>query len=189
MQANPGNLGNTDGFDTINSDNITIQVRGFHLLHAAGRHVYADGHYRIASPIRGMTASALSQVGGLQKCTLLLSNHLTGVWIKLTDDDLGSTNMYVKNLTCVNTAGIAIGSLGQYEGVYDLVENITAEDVTVRSLPEAQVVSSSHERVLIGTAAAHRKPERCLHQDVHGQVDVLSTPGRRQRDGVRQERV
>jgi hypothetical protein len=25
-QANPGNLGNTDGFDTINSDNITIQV-------------------------------------------------------------------------------------------------------------------------------------------------------------------
>lgn len=26
FQANPGNLGNTDGFDTINSDNITIQV-------------------------------------------------------------------------------------------------------------------------------------------------------------------
>lgn len=45
--------------------------------------------------------------------------------------------MYVKNLTCMNTAGIAIGSLGQYEGVYDPVENITAEDVTVRSLPKA----------------------------------------------------
>lgn len=27
MKANPGNLGNTDGFDTINSNNITIQVR------------------------------------------------------------------------------------------------------------------------------------------------------------------
>lgn len=40
--------------------------------------------------------------------------------------------MYVRNLTCMNTAGIAIGSLGQYEGEYDLVENITAEDVTVR---------------------------------------------------------
>ena len=26
FQANPGNLGNTDGFDTINSNNITIQV-------------------------------------------------------------------------------------------------------------------------------------------------------------------
>ncbi|KUI55618.1 putative exopolygalacturonase X [Cytospora mali] len=82
-QANPGNLGNTDGFDTINSDNITI----------------------------------------------LNSFANTG------DDCIsfkpGSTNMYVRNLTCVNTAGIAIGSLGQYEGEYDLVENITAEDVTL----------------------------------------------------------
>lgn len=43
----------------------------------------------------------------------------------------GSTNIHVKNLTCVETAGIAVGSLGQYEGVFDLVENITAEDVTV----------------------------------------------------------
>lgn len=42
--------------------------------------------------------------------------------------------MHVKNLTCYNSAGIAIGSLGQYEGVRDVVENITAEDVTV-SLP------------------------------------------------------
>lgn len=39
--------------------------------------------------------------------------------------------MHVKNLTCYNSAGIAIGSLGQYEGVRDVVENITAEDVTV----------------------------------------------------------
>jgi hypothetical protein len=39
--------------------------------------------------------------------------------------------MHVKNLTCHNSAGIAIGSLGQYYGVRDVVENITAEDVTL----------------------------------------------------------
>lgn len=43
--------------------------------------------------------------------------------------------MYVRNLTCHNGAGIAIGSLGQYEGEFDLVENITAEDVTVSPTP------------------------------------------------------
>lgn len=43
--------------------------------------------------------------------------------------------MHVKNLTCYNSAGIAIGSLGQYEGVRDVVENITAEDVSVKSTP------------------------------------------------------
>ncbi|KAM0257251.1 hypothetical protein ACHAQJ_004489 [Trichoderma viride] len=84
-QANPGNLGNTDGFDTINSNNITIQ----------------------------------------------------NSWANVGDDCVsfkpGSTNMHVKNLTCYNSAGIAIGSLGQYEGVRDVVENITAEDVTVKS--------------------------------------------------------
>ncbi|KAJ5808665.1 polygalacturonase [Penicillium riverlandense] len=66
-QANPGNLGNTDGFDTINSDNITIQ----------------------------------------------------NSWANVGDD-------------CVSfKPGIAVGSLGQYDGVRDVVENITAEDVTL----------------------------------------------------------
>ncbi|KAL7914357.1 glycoside hydrolase family 28 protein [Trichoderma velutinum] len=83
FQANPGNLGNTDGFDTINSNNITIQ----------------------------------------------------NSWANVGDDCVsfkpGSTNIHVRNLTCYNSAGIAIGSLGQYEGVQDVVENITAEDVSL----------------------------------------------------------
>lgn len=39
--------------------------------------------------------------------------------------------MHVKNLTCHNSAGIAIGSLGQYDGVVDVVENITVEDISL----------------------------------------------------------
>ncbi|KAF3768630.1 family 28 glycoside hydrolase, partial [Cryphonectria parasitica EP155] len=78
-QANPGNLGNTDGFDTVNCDNITIQ----------------------------------------------------NSFVNSGDDCVSSTNIRVNNLTCVNTAGIAIGSLGQYEGVFDVVENVTVEDVSL----------------------------------------------------------
>lgn len=62
--------------------------------------------------------------------------------------------MYVKNLTCVNTAGIAIGSLGQYEGEFDLVENITAEDVTVR--PNLAPVGDFWTKLRY--SVAHRKP-------------------------------
>ncbi|KKA25505.1 Glycoside hydrolase family 28 protein [Rasamsonia emersonii CBS 393.64] len=83
FQANPGNLGNTDGFDTLYSDDV----------------------------------------------------HISNSYVDAGDDCVsfkpGSTNIHVKNLTCVETAGIAVGSLGQYEGVFDLVENITAEDVTL----------------------------------------------------------
>ncbi|KAL1969794.1 hypothetical protein VTN77DRAFT_7303 [Rasamsonia byssochlamydoides] len=82
-QGNPGNLGNTDGFDTLYSDDVRI------------------------------------------------SNSYVDAGDDCVSFKPGSTNIHVKNLTCVQTAGIAIGSLGQYQGVFDLVENITAEDVTL----------------------------------------------------------
>lgn len=61
----------------------------------------------------------------------------------------GSTNILVQNLTCVNTAGIAIGSLGQYEGVFDLVENITAVDVTVSK----QLIFQRLDKTLLTTSS------------------------------------
>ncbi|KAF2101749.1 glycoside hydrolase family 28 protein [Rhizodiscina lignyota] len=84
FQANPGNLGNTDGFDTLFSDNVRIMN---------------------------------SYIDSGDDC--------------VSFKPAGSTNIHVQNLTCVNTAGIAIGSLGQYEGQFDLVENITATDITL----------------------------------------------------------
>ncbi|OPB40664.1 hypothetical protein A0O28_0007440 [Trichoderma guizhouense] len=63
------------------------------------------------------------------------SDDFQNSWANVGDDCVsfkpGSTNIHVKNLTCYNSAGIAIGSLGQYEGVRDVVENITAEDVSL----------------------------------------------------------
>ncbi|EPS96378.1 hypothetical protein FOMPIDRAFT_53762 [Fomitopsis schrenkii] len=55
--------------------------------------------------------------------------------ITLGDDCIAikgnSTNVYAKNITCTGGTGIAFGSLGQYYNLYDNVENITLEDVTM----------------------------------------------------------
>lgn len=93
--------------------------------------------------------------------------------------------MYVKNLTCVNTAGIAIGSLGQYEGVFDLVENITVEDVTVGDLGFRAMLIKLTQMA----CPAHRKPYGCVPEDVHGQSDILPTSGRRQWHRLGEERL
>lgn len=66
--------------------------------------------------------------------------------------------MHVKNLTCHNSAGIAIGSLGQYEGVRDVVENITAEDVTVSLLTSATGLCYKRTHILRSSLVAAMVP-------------------------------
>ncbi|KAL7273371.1 hypothetical protein RUND412_003772 [Rhizina undulata] len=44
-----------------------------------------------------------------------------------------STNIEIRGLTCERGSGIAIGSLGQYEGVYDWVENVTVSDIVFKN--------------------------------------------------------
>lgn len=60
--------------------------------------------------------------------------YVTGIAIKPN-----STNIYAQNITCDRTSGVAIGSLGQYEGVFDLAENITIKDTTVSIRPTDRV--------------------------------------------------
>ncbi|CAL1711769.1 unnamed protein product [Somion occarium] len=40
-----------------------------------------------------------------------------------------STNVLVSNLSCNGSHGISVGSLGQYAGEYDIVENVTATNI------------------------------------------------------------
>ncbi|KAK7692025.1 hypothetical protein QCA50_005430 [Cerrena zonata] len=40
-----------------------------------------------------------------------------------------STNILVSNLSCNGSHGISVGSLGQYAGEYDIVENVTATNI------------------------------------------------------------
>ncbi|GFF91298.1 probable exopolygalacturonase B [Aspergillus udagawae] len=42
-----------------------------------------------------------------------------------------TTNVYVKNLWCNGTYGASMGSIGQYPGVMDIIENVWIENVTL----------------------------------------------------------
>ncbi|TDL23425.1 glycoside hydrolase family 28 protein [Rickenella mellea] len=42
-----------------------------------------------------------------------------------------ATNILVNNLLCNGSHGISVGSLGQYPGVYDIVENVVASNIRI----------------------------------------------------------
>jgi galacturan 1,4-alpha-galacturonidase len=42
-----------------------------------------------------------------------------------------TTNIFVQNLWCNNTHGVSMGSIGQYSGVKDIIENAYIENVTL----------------------------------------------------------
>jgi galacturan 1,4-alpha-galacturonidase len=44
-----------------------------------------------------------------------------------------STNIVVSNLDCTGSHGISVGSLGQYPGVVDIVQNIVVENIKMTS--------------------------------------------------------
>lgn len=55
-------------------------------------------------------------------------------WTVVNGDDsismkANSTNILITNSTFYNGLGVAIGSIGQYKGVYERIENVTATDV------------------------------------------------------------
>lgn len=54
-----------------------------------------------------------------------------------------TTNIFVQNLWCNNTHGVSMGSIGQYSGVEDIIENAYIENVT---LLNGQVSSSDQMR-------------------------------------------
>ncbi|KAH8759684.1 glycoside hydrolase family 28 protein [Hyaloscypha sp. PMI_1271] len=59
-----------------------------------------------------------------------------------------STNILITNSTFINGLGVALGSIGQYEGVYEVLENITARDIIcVKTLHAGYVKTWTGERV------------------------------------------
>ncbi|KAK0221054.1 pectin lyase fold/virulence factor [Armillaria nabsnona] len=51
-----------------------------------------------------------------------------------------STNVLVSNLDCAGSHGISVGSLGQYAGIYDVIENITARFGSFSSLWRRDII-------------------------------------------------
>lgn len=57
-------------------------------------------------------------------------------WEVYNDDDCiafkpNSTNIVVQNINCTGSHGISVGSLGQYLGEVDIVENITVYNINM----------------------------------------------------------
>lgn len=77
------------------------------------------------------------------------SLNVNGLSVTNTRVDIGddcfspkpnTTNIFVQNLWCNNTHGVSMGSIGQYSGVEDIIENAYIENVT---LLNGQVSSST----------------------------------------------
>ena len=59
-----------------------------------------------------------------------------------------STNILITNSTFINGLGVALGSIGQYDGVYEILENITARDIVfVKTLHAGYVKTWPGQRV------------------------------------------
>lgn len=67
-----------------------------------------------------------------------------------------TTNIFVQNLWCNNTHGVSMGSIGQYSGVEDIIENAYIENVT---LLNGQVSSSTQMTVYKLTTVEWSPPE------------------------------
>lgn len=66
-------------------------------------------------------------------------------WVNIGDDCFSpkpnTSNILVSNLYCNGTHGVSMGSIGQYAGVKDIIENAYIEDVIMLN---AEVCPTSH---------------------------------------------
>lgn len=67
----------------------------------------------------------------------IYSNNITFLRWSITNGDdsisqkANSTNILVQNSTFYKGIGMAMGSIGQYQGRYEIIENVTARDIFV----------------------------------------------------------
>lgn len=70
-----------------------------------------------------------------------------------------STNMLIQNMWCNGSHGISVGSLGQYVGAYDIVENIYVFNTSLHNATVSPSCMNLAESVLI-------KPGWCPNQSL-----------------------
>jgi hypothetical protein len=78
----------------------------------------------------------------------IFSDNITFNRWDITNGDDGiamkanSTNVRITNTNLRNVLGIAFGSIGQYEGVFDTIENITAYNITCNKTLHAAYIKT-----------------------------------------------
>ncbi|KAJ6451618.1 pectin lyase fold/virulence factor [Mycena sanguinolenta] len=61
--------------------------------------------------------------------TVVISNSVINNGDDCVSFKVDTTNVLVTNLNCTGSHGISVGSLGQFAGVFDIVENVTATNI------------------------------------------------------------
>ncbi|KAI0043763.1 glycoside hydrolase family 28 protein [Auriscalpium vulgare] len=102
----------------------------FNLVHSSERVLYDQVHINAIST----SSNTIKNTDGWD---IYRSNSvaITNSVINNGDDCVSfkpnATNILVANLRCNGSHGISVGSLGQYPGVYDIVENVLATNITM----------------------------------------------------------
>ncbi|GMK57159.1 hypothetical protein CspeluHIS016_0309990 [Cutaneotrichosporon spelunceum] len=66
-----------------------------------------------------------------------------------------STNIVVQNVTCVGGTGIAFGSIAQYDGVKDLIENVVLKDIKLYPSDQCRGYQGVYFKSWIGEEVGH----------------------------------
>ncbi|KAH8929233.1 glycoside hydrolase family 28 protein [Atractiella rhizophila] len=61
-----------------------------------------------------------------------------------------STNVVLKNITCIGGPGIAFGSVGQYPGIVDIIDDIVIEDVYMKPSRDVPLFNGVYFKSWIG---------------------------------------
>lgn len=116
---------------TFNAKNVLIQ--GIHMINSPIWFNLVDSSSNVI--FDGVTINAATGTPNTDGWDTYRSDSVTikNSVIQNGDDCVSfkpnSTNILVSNLTCTGSHGISVGSLGQYPGMFDIVQNVLAENV------------------------------------------------------------
>jgi galacturan 1,4-alpha-galacturonidase len=89
------------------------------------------------------TSNSSASTSNTDGCDTIYANNITFHRWQVTNGDDGisskanSTNILVTNSTFIGGTGLALGSIGQYKGVFETIENFTAKDCDFKNTVHA----------------------------------------------------
>lgn len=94
------------------------------------------------------TSSTKASTDNTDGADTIYANNITFKRWSITNGDdsispkANSTNIHVSNCTFYKGSGLALGSIGQYNGVFERIENFTAEDIVFHDTLHAAYVKT-----------------------------------------------
>ncbi|KAI9656253.1 MAG: hypothetical protein M1821_004916 [Bathelium mastoideum] len=116
-------------YDSVISDMRFVQSQMWTMTIIHAENVLLENNY--VSSVSNDSSSTVNTDGA---DTIYANNITFRNWQVTNGDDCistkaNSTNILIEDVTCQKGGGIALGSIGQYDGVFEFMENITARDI------------------------------------------------------------